>query len=250
MKIVVLVVLSLVLLIESEGNAVTARTSRIRFLNSMPQFGKSKLLAENPQQTVFDSVPPGYMTSYNDVAAKSWSFTAKFSANVTAKSDVTDLDDDSYATVFTCQTNQKKLKNKLIYDQPRSGNAKTAIIRTVNLGQFDYPVDVFNRSNNQQLFNSVNYCQASTYRTVPPGDYTFDWVVSDSKKRGVQQIFNSTSTPIFPGFAYTFWITASGTLLTRDAKKKTTRDIQVGQIRAARAAQKRNLRQVAERNQE
>eukprot|EP01097_Dermamoeba_algensis_P002223 TRINITY_DN1884_c0_g2_i1.p1 TRINITY_DN1884_c0_g2~~TRINITY_DN1884_c0_g2_i1.p1 ORF type:complete len:249 (-),score=58.40 TRINITY_DN1884_c0_g2_i1:116-862(-) len=233
----------LVVQIDSESNALNARKARVRFLNSMPQFGKSKLFAETPQQTVFDAVPPGYMTSYSDVDAKPWSFTARFSTNVTAKSDLTDLDSDSFATVFTCQTNQRKLKNKLIYDSQRSGDSRSALIRTVNLAQFDYPIDVINRTNQQQLFNSINYCQASRYQTIPPGEYTLDWTVSDSKKRGIQQSGNYSGWSIFPGFAYTFWITPAGALITRDARRNNARSVQVAEVRAARAAQKRSLHQ-------
>eukprot|EP01097_Dermamoeba_algensis_P004243 TRINITY_DN2803_c0_g1_i1.p1 TRINITY_DN2803_c0_g1~~TRINITY_DN2803_c0_g1_i1.p1 ORF type:complete len:244 (-),score=73.26 TRINITY_DN2803_c0_g1_i1:74-805(-) len=242
LKLVVLVVfaMSLVLQIQSQGSNNKAR---LRYLNSMPQFGRSKLTAETPQRTVFDSVPPGYITNYNEVDAKAWSFTAKFATNVTAKSDESTLQSNTFATVFTCQTSQRRLKNKVVVDQQRCNDPKLALIRTVNLAQYDYPIDVVNRTNQRQLFDSVNYCQASRYQTIPPGEYTLDWTISDNKKRGINQYGNYSGWSIAAGNAYTFWITPSGALVTRDASSNSARSAQVAEKRAARAAQKRALRQ-------
>lgn len=187
---------------------------------------------------VFENVPPGFMTNYNDVEAKNWKFTSKFVTNVTAKSDPTDLDSDSYATVFTCQTAQNKLKNKMVYDSARSLNPKTALLRAINLAQYDYSVDVINRTNDisNVIFNDVSYCTPSQYKSVPGGQYDFGWTVNNNKKRQNEPptYDNTTSGRFQGGGAYTIWITPSGMMITRDAKKK--------QVTRSMAERKRSVR--------
>lgn len=207
------------------------RKANIRYLNSMPQFGKAKFSASSPQTLVFDQVSQGTLTDYTNIDSQSWSFTTWFATNVTAKSDETDLDSDSYATVYTCQQSQRRLKNKMIYDTARSINANKALLRTLNLAQYNYDIDVYNGSNT--LFNSVAYCSASSYIPISPGLYEFDWTVSDDKKRQVCPpqnphcgFTNFTRTLIKAGSAYTIFVTPSGSYVAQDAKKITTRSFE------------------------
>lgn len=202
------------------------RKAYIRYVNSMPQFGKAKFSAFSPQTVVFDQVAQGYITDYSNLDAKAWNFTTQYSTNATASSDETDLDSDTYATVFTCQTSQRRLKNKVIFDVGRSFRPNFALLRTVNLAQFNYDVDVFNGSST--LFNSVPYCSASAYIQVPPGDYDFDWSVSDDKKRGIEGCPPNCSGPrtLTSGSAYTLYVTPTGSYAVQDAKKTTARNVQ------------------------
>jgi len=210
--ILVLVVIALASVIEAASNG---RKGQVRYLNSMTQFGKAQFSAASPSIVVFDQVDS--MTAYAALNAQPWNFTSKFTGKIVAQSDETDLDSDSYATVFTCQTGNRKLKNKLIYDTSRSTGPNVALLRTVNLAQYDYPVSVLNGTN--ELFTRVAYCTASSYIQVSPGSYEFDWYV-DNFKRCCNR--NLTATTLSGGSTYTYYTTPSGSMLVNDGSSSTS----------------------------
>jgi len=204
------------------------RKANVRYVNSMPQFGRANFSASSPQTLVFDQVPGGAVTDYTSIDAKPWSFTSSYFANVKATSDQIDVDSDSYATVYTCQQGKRRLKNQMVYDTGRSVNANKALVRTLNLAQYNYDIDVYNGNNS--LFNNLPYCSPSAYIQVPPGLYDFDWTISGDKKRQACSdascgLPNVTKSQIKPGFSYTYFVTPTGSYVTQDATRRTTRSV-------------------------
>jgi hypothetical protein len=200
------------------GAASCAQKCFIRYGNSMPQFGSATVNAYLPTTSLFSSVPGGFLTSYTNVTAKTWVFSSQYPTNVTALSYPYSTTKDKFYSLFTYQTESTHLLNKLIEDRSVAFNATTPIIRTINLLQFNFPLDIFNLSNNVLIFSNVSYGQVTEYKPVPVGDYQLYWESSeDSKKRFVQTGGNVTGDPVLhPGKAYSHWIMPTGSFIIQD----------------------------------
>jgi hypothetical protein len=96
--------------------------------------------------------------------------------------------------------------NKLIPDSCTNPSNTTPLLRTVNLVQYGFGIDVYNFSNNAKMFDNVNYGEVTEYLSFPTGDYVVYWMsASWGNKRSIHG--NTTSDPIlFPGRTYTYWV--------------------------------------------
>jgi len=221
MKVVLILVLVAITLTSAVQAATNGRKAQVRYFNSMSQFGKVKFSASAPYTLLFDKMTEGSISDYSSLDAKKWNFTTQYTSNVVAKSDEIDLDDDAYATAFTCQVGARQLKNKLIYDTSRSPGPRVALLRTVNLVQYDYPMTVVS-NDSTELFVNVPYCTVSPYIQVPPGDYYFDWYIENYKR----QRGNLTGRGHFEGGrVYTYFTGPTGGFTVVDGKKRSNRSV-------------------------
>eukprot|EP01097_Dermamoeba_algensis_P007869 TRINITY_DN5077_c0_g1_i1.p1 TRINITY_DN5077_c0_g1~~TRINITY_DN5077_c0_g1_i1.p1 ORF type:complete len:274 (-),score=55.13 TRINITY_DN5077_c0_g1_i1:73-894(-) len=203
------------------GAASCANKFFIRCGNSMPQFGNAQVKAVLPFVNVFNSVPGGFLTSYANLTAKPWVFTVQYPSNITALSLPYNPDKDKFYSLFTYQTQTNLLLNKLIADRSTAFNATTPVIRTINLLQYNFPLDIYNLSNNVLIFSDVAYGEVTEYKPVPVGDYQLYWESAGTKKRSIQ-IGNVTGDPIlFPGKAYSHWVLPTGSFIIQDGSFST-----------------------------
>eukprot|EP01097_Dermamoeba_algensis_P001709 TRINITY_DN1641_c0_g1_i1.p1 TRINITY_DN1641_c0_g1~~TRINITY_DN1641_c0_g1_i1.p1 ORF type:complete len:274 (+),score=63.15 TRINITY_DN1641_c0_g1_i1:293-1114(+) len=198
----------------------TKFTSKIRYANSMPQFGSAKVEAFLPLHTLFQSVPGGFLTAYTNLTSWLYIFTAQFSTNISALSFPYAVAKDKFYSVFTYQSGANRVTNKIVEDRSTSFNGTTPIVRTINLLQYGFDIDVFNYSNNVEILSNVSYGEVTPYVPVPPGDYQLYWEAANTRgKRNTHGwgMFNVSGDPILhPGSAYTHWVLPAGSFIIQD----------------------------------
>jgi len=202
---------------------------RVRYANSMPQFGSAAVSAVTPTTTVFSEVLPADVTAYVNFTAGSWNFWSTFERQVKAGSDLTSLTAGSFHSIYTYQTGANSLKNYVLSDPVNVITTNVSAVRTVNLAQYNYKINVTATNSSGHVFylwNSTEYGSATSYSDVPPGTYTFDWVSTGLSRRGVNQ-YNCTGCGgghghVVKGVSYTFWVLPDTVLLTSDATTITT----------------------------
>jgi len=246
MKVLLILVLVAIALASVGEAASNGRRGQVRYLNSMAPFGKAKVFASDPSTLLFDQVAGGTLTDYSSIDAQPWTFTSKFTSNVNAQSDPEDLESDSYATVFTCQVGNRKIKNKLIYDTSRTPGPNVALLRTVNIAQYDYPISVRN-NDTTDLFLHVPYCSASSYIQLAPGSYGLEWNVDNFKRQTCIPGNCSHHFPLKAGTTYTFFVTSSSSVLVVDGKTKKARSVGE-EVTSVVAVKERVVAEVAPKN--
>jgi hypothetical protein len=188
----------------------------------MPQFGSSTVRAFLPNTSLFSNVAGGSLTSYTNITAPHWFiFTASYGRNVTALSFPFMVADGQFYSLFTYQTLGNQLLNKLVPDTCQSANASVALLRTINLVQYNFPVNVYNFSNNAELFDQIEYGDASPYKAFLPGDYMVYWTSAAVSKRGIQGSNISGDPFLYGGKSYTYWIFPTGSFIVEDCGSST-----------------------------
>jgi len=205
---------------------ITLNPPRIRYVNSMPQFGSAGVTAVSPPSTLFTEVLPGAITNYTNFNTGSWNFWATFDRKVKAGSDLALVIDEFYYSVYTYQTGANSLQNQVLLDPYNIILTNVSGIRTVNLAQYNYPINVTatNASGHvSNLWNNLAYGQSTSYSYIPPGEYTFSWVSASLTRRNIAQ--NNCSGCVGGGghgrvvraSSYTFWVLPTTVFLTGDA---------------------------------
>jgi len=213
-----------------------AAAPKIRYINSIPQFGSSDLTAATPSTALFSSVNPNTVTSYTDTTAGNWNFFSTFGKKVHAGSDQFTTSADTWYTVYTYQRQQRTLKNLLIVDQSNHPSGNHAAIRTVNLAQFNYSINVTaTSSNNAQIlsWSNVGYSQATSYSLIAPGTYNFDWSSSNFNKRNMEQnncTMNCGGAVIKKNKSYTYYVLPTTSFVVPDGSTSAKRGIRSKRI--------------------
>jgi len=205
--------------------ASATATAKLRYVNSMPQFGKATVKAIPPYATIFDSVPPVELTSYVNFTSIFTVLITTYKTNVTALSIPYFIDSSKFYTLYTSQIQSRLVTNLLVEDKTTSSNSNKAELRCINLLQYNFDIDVFNSSNNALIFDNVSYGEVTPYKSVPPGDYQLYWE-ANSKKRSEQQLpgSNATFDPfLFAGRTYTHWVLPTISFIVRDGSLNPAR---------------------------
>jgi len=219
-----------------------AAAPKVRYINSIPQFGSAAFSAALPHTTLYPSISPGSVSSYSSLSSGSWNFYSSFSRKVSAGSDQYDTENNNWYTIYTAQTTQKKLKNFLLEDSTPLTSGSNAAVRVVNLLQFKFAINASAASSSHSAnWANVPYASATTYTNVPPGSYQFDWSSSSLSKRSIEQggsncTFNCGG-PWWFGFrrTYTIYVLPTITIVVSDGTTSSKRE-----VRSKRAIQKSN----------
>jgi hypothetical protein len=197
--------LTLVVLLQLVAS-IHGGTAQIRYANSLPQFGNAEVKSFLPMTTLFSSVPGATLTSYINITAPRFSvFTASYSRNVTALSFPYLVEAGKSYSLYTYQAGERYVLNKLITDTCQSTNSTIPMLRTVNLVQYGFAINVYNFSNNALMFSNISYGEASAYYPFPQGDYVVYWNSAFGNKRAIHG--NVSHDPyLFPGKTYTYWV--------------------------------------------
>eukprot|EP01097_Dermamoeba_algensis_P000466 TRINITY_DN115_c0_g1_i3.p1 TRINITY_DN115_c0_g1~~TRINITY_DN115_c0_g1_i3.p1 ORF type:complete len:272 (-),score=70.82 TRINITY_DN115_c0_g1_i3:70-885(-) len=212
-----ILLLTSVLLLTGMILSAPTPNGQVRYANSLPQFGNAKIQAFLPISNVFQSVPGGFLTSYTKVPPRDYVFTAEFPTSVSALSNPKSVKKDKFYSLFTYQEGDHFL-NKLIEDRAEAFDTSSPVLRTINLVQYDFPLNIFNGSSNDPVFSNVTYGDATEYRPVPAGEYQLHWEFNNQKKRGLEQWnFNISGViTLLAGKAYTNWVLSTGSFIVQD----------------------------------